>query len=564
MANWRLPTKAQVKALPHLLSPRERQLFVVFFVIFLIAFTWTAILIDRKYSTLIPANGGSLHEGSIGSPLKINPLLAISDVDRDLVDLVYAGLMRADGNGGLQTELAERYELSEDGLVYTFTLKENLYWHDGKRVTAKDVVFTINKVKTPAIGSPRRANWEGVEVRLVDDRTVEFVLQRPYAPFLENTALGILPEHIWESLTAEEFNLTDRNLSPIGAGPYKFENFKKRQNGTITSYKLKPFKDYLPHSPYLRKITFSFFPNTNDLISAYNSGKIDAMRVGPENIDRVESVKDLSRITLPKIFTVFFNQENSTALANDTVREALDLALNREALINAAVNGYAVPQHLPIFIDQVDFSATGSTTAALALLEDDGWEKGEDGLLSKTIKNNTTPLAFTLSTSNNSELVATAEELKRQWEDLGARVDIQLLELTDLEQTRIRPRQYEALLFGQIVGFHPDPFAFWHSSQRNDPGFNISLYANPSTDSIVENIRRNITPEERNEEFTNFATELMADRPAIFLYSPVEIYLIDKKIRGNETQRITLSSERFTLVEEWHRNTQSVWNIFLR
>lgn len=564
MANWRLPTKAQIKALPHLLSPRERQLFVGFFIIFIAAFVWTAVLIDRNYSTLIPGNGGSLHEGSIGSPLKINPLLAISDVDRDLVDLVYAGLMRADGNGGLDTELADRFELSEDGLIYTFTLKDNIFWHDGERVTADDVVFTINKVKNPAIGSPRRANWEGVSVNLIDDKTLEFALNRPYAPFLENTTLGILPQHIWEDLTPEEFNLTDRNLSPIGAGPYKFENFKKRQNGTITSYELRPFKDYLPHAPYLRKISFSFFPNSSDLISAYNSGKVDAMRVSPENIERVESVEDLSRITLPKIFTLFFNQENSTALANAAVREALDLSLNREELINAAVNGYAVPQHLPLFIDQEGFSATGSTTAALTLLTKNGWEMGEEGILEKTSKNNSTPLAFTLSTSNNPELVATAEELKRQWEAIGARVDIQILELTDLEQTRIRPRQYEALLFGQIVGFHPDPYAFWHSSQRNDPGFNIALYTNPSTDSIVEKIRTNISEEERQEKFVDFSTELMADRPAIFLYSPVEIYLIDQKVQGNEIHRITLGSERFSHIEDWHRNTQSVWNIFLR
>lgn len=563
MNNWRLPTKAQIKAIPHFFSPLEKKLFVGFFVLFVIAFAWAAIIVDRQFSTEIPARGGSFSEGVVGSPLKINPLLAISDVDRDLVDLVYAGLMRADGKGGLEPELAESFTLSEDGLTYTFVLKEGLRWHDGESVTAEDVLFTINRVKNPAIGSPKRANWEGVEVTLIDNRTIEFVLRRPYAPFLENTTLGILPQHVWSELTPEEFNLTERNLSPIGAGPYQFENFKKRQNGTITSYTLSSFDEYLPHEPYLRKITFYFYPNSAELIDAYNSGDIDAIRAHPENVDQVKSLDALTRITLPKIFTVFFNESNSSVLEDKAVREALDLAIDRDALIEAAVKGYAVPQELPLFIDAPDLIATSSPDRAREILEDAGWELAEGGIREKTSKNNSTLLGFTLSTSNNPELIATAEELKRQWEALGASVNIQILELADLEQTRIRPREYEALLFGQIVGFNPDPYAFWHSSQRNDPGFNITLYANPSIDSVVQTIRQNITAEERQEAYYEFAQELMTDRPGIFLYSPVEMYLIDERIKGNDTERITLSAERFSAIEDWHRNTQHIWNIFL-
>lgn len=130
--------------------------------------------IDRSLATEIPKRGGTLNEGIIGTPRFINPLLSLSDADRDLTNLIYSGLMRADEKGGLMPDLAERYDISDDGLSYTFILKDGLSWPDKYPITSDDVVFTIQMAKNPILKSSQRASWEGVEVEKVDDRTVAF------------------------------------------------------------------------------------------------------------------------------------------------------------------------------------------------------------------------------------------------------------------------------------------------------------------------------------------------------------------------------------------------------
>ena len=153
----------------HTLSARERfvlSIFVLAFVTSGIVLIWN---IQQEFLIEVPTEGGSLTEGVIGSPRFISPLLATSDTDRDLTTLVYSGLLRA-STSGLIPDLAESFSVSEDGLEYTFTLRENIKWHDGEPVTADDVVFTIEKAQDPTLRSPKRAVWEGVVVEKVDEQ----------------------------------------------------------------------------------------------------------------------------------------------------------------------------------------------------------------------------------------------------------------------------------------------------------------------------------------------------------------------------------------------------------
>jgi len=161
--------------------------------------------LEQRLLVAVPAEGGRLTEGAIGSPRFVNPLLAISDSDRDLTTLAYAGLMKEDGTGNLVPELAESYTESADGKTYTFVLRNGAKFSDGSNVTADDIVFTVEKAQDPALKSPEYANWSGVAVRAVDSRTVEFTLAKPYAPFMENTTLGIMPEHLWKDVADEDF-----------------------------------------------------------------------------------------------------------------------------------------------------------------------------------------------------------------------------------------------------------------------------------------------------------------------------------------------------------------------
>jgi peptide/nickel transport system substrate-binding protein len=159
-------------------------------------------------------------------------------------------------------------------------------------------------------------------------------------------------------------------------------------------------------------------------------------------------------------------------------------------------------------------------------------------------------------------LVRVAGIIKENWVELGARVEVRVFEIADLSQNVIRPRKYDTLLFGEVVGRDPDPFAFWHSSQRNDPGLNIALYTSRKVDKILEEARSSISPAIRKEKYEEFQGEIAQDVPAIFLYSPYYIYFIPKALEGFDTRHIVIPAERFTNISKWHFETKYVWKIF--
>ena len=161
--------------------------------VFLIATFLLLVRVSDRLLIEIPEKGGMVTEGIIGRPRFVNPIIAKSDADRDLAELIYSGLLRAEGNDSFVTDLASSYDISEDGLTYTFKLRNDLVWHDGQSVTSADVAFTIEKVKDQSlpIKSPRRASWEGVAVDTPDPLTVVFHIKQPYVAFLENATMGI-------------------------------------------------------------------------------------------------------------------------------------------------------------------------------------------------------------------------------------------------------------------------------------------------------------------------------------------------------------------------------------
>jgi peptide/nickel transport system substrate-binding protein len=211
----------------------------------------TSVMVD------VPANGGYLNEGIVGSPRFINPVLAISDLDHDLSVLIYSGLMKDGPSNSLTTDLAKSYEISSDGLTYTFTLKDNIYFHDGTKVTTDDVEFTINKIQDSTIKSPRRPAFYDVTVEKINDKQIKFILKKPYSPFLENLTVGILPKYLWNNLNSDEFPLSQYNLEPVGSGPYeisKVETAKKNALIIPSYYELVPFKKYASGAPFIDKI----------------------------------------------------------------------------------------------------------------------------------------------------------------------------------------------------------------------------------------------------------------------------------------------------------------------
>jgi len=563
------------------LSKAGQGLFMFLTAVLMLSAAALVYQLNDRLIVAIPGYGGGLTEGVVGSPRFINPLLAVSDADRDLSTLVYSGLLRATQEGEYVSDLAESYQVSPNGLEYTFTLRTDATFHDGTPVTADDVLFTVNKTQDPLIKSPARANWSGVLTEALDQHTIRFTLKSAYAPFVQNATLGILPKHLWQEVSSEEFPFSDLNTSPIGSGPFKVSDIARTASGIPSAYALSAFGGYTLGKPYFSYINLKFFQSEAALAQALSSGIVEAASgLSPEVLPPSSEVSVL-RAPLNRVFGVFFNQNQSEVLRDLDTRRALESSIDRDTLVSLVLQGFGTPLSGPIPPDILpgNTAATDTAPTAVATSSDrafaakkaliaKGWKESADGTLSKTTGKGasakTVTFAFSLSTGNVPELRAAAEYLRQEWTKAGAAVEVKIFDQGDLSQNVIRPRKYDALLFGEVVGRELDLFAFWHSSQRNDPGLNVALYANATADRVLEQLRGTSDDQERLKLYNQFVAELRKDIPAVFLYAPDFVYSIPKDIIGIKLGFIETPSDRFLSVSSWHRETDYVWPLFGR
>ncbi|MFZ2303476.1 MAG: ABC transporter substrate-binding protein [Minisyncoccia bacterium] len=562
-------------------SHRENQIF--FTAIGVLVGTAIVLLAGVNYSftVKVPADGGTIVEGVLNTPAHINPLLATSEVgteaDRDLSALIYSGLLRADGKSGFIPDLAERYDVSSNGLVYTFILKDNLIWHDGKKITANDVVFTVKTAQDGRIKSPKRASWDGVDVLLVDDLTVRFTLKKPYAPFIENTTMGILPEHIWKTIDYNRFDTNKYNREPIGSGPYKFNKIEtviKDGDELPVSYTLKSFSNFALGKPHINTVKFVFFKSEEALVQAVKAGSIGAINsISPESAKKLDALGyNIERTPLPRVLAVFFNQTEQTIFADPSVRKALTLAVDKKRIVDSVLSGYGVLLDSPLPPGTVGYKVANTEktheenlVSAREILEKASWKfASTTNSWTKKIKNETQTIRFDLATSEAIELKTVANELKSSWGELGVEVNVHIFATGDLKETIVRPRKFEALFFGQVLGQGGDPYPFWHSSQRLDPGLNVASYVNTKVDKILDDARAETSAEKRKKLYSSFNDEISKDMPAIFMYAPEFLYVVPKEVQGFSIGTITAPAERFLNIYEWYINTDNVWKIFVK
>lgn len=547
------------------MSLKEKILLSVLIFIFLGSLISWGFFYYFSKTEAIANYGGEYIEGIIGQPIHINPLLSQSnDVDEDMVRTIYDGLLEFDGQGNLIPGLAESYEISDDKLNYTFHLRKGVVWHDGEPFTSKDVLFTLNLISDPAYGSRMRSNWQGIEKNAPDDHTVVFNTKSPYAGFLKNNAtVGILPKHIWESVKSDSFHLAPQNMEPIGTGPYKYNSFQKDSSGNIISYKLVANPNYFLGKPYISKITFNFYIDEDSALDAYNRKEIIGIsNLAPQKLSGIKVQKSTAvrHSSIPRYFAVFLNQVKSVAIADNSVRSALNLGTDRNEIIEKVLYGSGKPVFTPILPGMVGYSEglgkiDYNPEKAKEVLENDGWKAGGDGFRRKDDK----ALEINLVTTDWEELEETAKLLKSQWEKIGIKTNISSLSFSDVQQNYIRPREYDALLFGQVVGADPDPYSFWHSSNKKDPGANLSMFGDSETDKLIEDGRIEFDQEKRAATYKNFQEKLVAEIPAIFLYSPEYVRPMNKKIKGVETDHLISTSTRFSNINQWYISTKRIW-----
>jgi peptide/nickel transport system substrate-binding protein len=219
-------------------SATEKVVFGFVCIVFIISGLILAHKALNIFKIDMPKYSGTIEEGIVGLPRLINPVLATSEADKDISSIVFSGLMKYD-NGKMVPDIAKSWTVSEDGLVYDFILRDDVYFHDNTKLTSDDVIFTIQKIQDPVIKSPRRADWQNISVKKISDFEIQFLLKQPYSPFITITSVGILPKHIWSNVSDEEFVFSSLNTKPIGSGPFKYEDVSMNKGGVLTRIGLK-------------------------------------------------------------------------------------------------------------------------------------------------------------------------------------------------------------------------------------------------------------------------------------------------------------------------------------
>ena len=557
-------------------TPLERMIFLAALALAVISVLALVYRINESFLVSVPTEGGTFNEGVVGTPRFVNPLLATSDEDRDLTALVYRGLMKTDASGAIVPDLATSYTVSPDGLTYTFTLGDAKF-QDGTPLTSDDVVFTVTSAQDATLKSAQQVAWEGVLAKAPDAHTVTFTLKQPFAPFLESTTLGILPKHIWSTIPYENWAYSDYNAAKaVGDGLYEIKSVKLDKSGVPSYYDLAAVRAKGSEMPRIGTIRMHFYPSESALMAAYQGGGLDAIGgIDPADATTLQKGGGTTVMIaqLPRVFGLFFNASQAPIFADASVRKAVSLAIDKDSVVASVLSGYGttdagpIPASSPLAAGGTVASAptAGDNAAAKALLEKDGWKLNASGVYQKVIsKKETETLSFEIATNDTPELTEAVNSIVTDLAKAGIQATAKVYETGSLNQDIIRPRKFQALFFGEVVSSQSDLYAFWDSSQRNDPGLNITGYANSSVDKLLESGLATLDPAKEATTYATVQKDIEADTPAVFIYSPSYIYAVRSGLTGITLGHVSTPDDRFADIANWYITTDKVWKIFVK
>jgi len=537
-------------------NKREKLFSIIFISIAVISLYF---VIFNKQTIGENKNSVAYTEGVVGEIKHLNPVFTeFSEADSDISSLIFTSLVKYNPQDKMFEEDLATHTLSEDQLTYTFTLKNDIYWHDGTPVSADDIYFTFAEViQNDDFTNPiLKSNFEGVKIEQTDSRTVTFTLNSPNSFFFTALTVGILPKHILGEVPVSELDTDDFNKMPIGTGPYKVSSPYIKNDDGSTSVELTVFKDYYSQKPTIENIRFISYP-TSEILAANRSVWNGAARIKQSQLESIDTT-DLvvNKYELPQYTALFLNTD-SPYLAKNKERLAISKAIDKQAILDAT--GFTKQIDTPLLeLNQEDWIHSFDQEEAAGALYDSGWSLNE-GDTYRTNGDETYSLRLVrrdFSTTNELQeesMRITSELVQSQLKQIGVEVLIESYPINELQQI-IVDRDYDMLLYGQSLGYNLDIFSYWHSSQANENRFNLSNYQNPKADFLMESIRGTFDLEEKQELLESLAKIIEEDIPAVFLYTPSYYYLTDVKLTGVNLENVLLPRDRFANIDLWSFN----------
>ncbi|HHY11681.1 MAG TPA: hypothetical protein GX529_03530 [Firmicutes bacterium] len=484
--------------------------------------------------------GGSITYGMSGDPVIFNPILYTDSPSSFVIGRVYSGLVRANEDLEMIPDLAESWSFSDDGLVWTFKLREDARFHDGEPLTSADVKYTYDAIKHPDYTGIRATNFRSVEkIEAPDPYTVVFYLSEPFAPMITYLGYGILPKHIFEQTSIKEMKENEANMEPVGTGPYKFVEWQRGQHLILEAN-----EDYYGEGPFIEQVIIKFYQDEQVMLAALEKGDIDYMgSIPPDDIERVvaEYSDRLEFAELPANgYTYIGLKQNHPILKDVTVRKALVYGLNRHAIVDDILLGYGTVMNANIppvswaYAEGELEDYAYNPEKAKELLEGAGWVEGPDGIRVKDGER----LSFTLITDSGSKLYESIMMIVQEdWENIGVEMKPEFIEWSVLCDQYLDVAQFEAYMLGWSLGLDPDFFNTFHSAAAVDEegnlvGFNDVEFKSERLDELLEDGRREMDQEKRKEIYVEAQRIINDELPYVFLYTRNYVAAIDKKIKG--------------------------------
>jgi peptide/nickel transport system substrate-binding protein len=531
-------------------------------------------------ATLSPLSQAKTYsEGVVGELKHLNPVFTeFSEADTDACSLIFSGLAKYNAATGEFDEDIATHTLSEDQKTYTFTLKNDVYWQDGTEVTSDDIYFTFAEVIQSADfeNTVLKSNFDGVEIEQTNSRTVTFTLNQPNYFFFTSLTVGLLPKHILGEVPVSDLDTHEFNKMPMGTGPYMVTDPYEVFPDGSTSVTLAVSSDYYGETPSIESLRFVAYPSVDQLIEN-RSVWHGAARIRASQLDDITDLENLVsyQYELPQYTALFLNTD-ADFLSQNKERLGIAKAIDKTEILESI--DYKVAVDTPLMqLNQDEWLHISDQEEAMGALFDAGWtmsepEDSESSDDSETSDESSEEVSenyrtnedgetmtlrlvrrdFTGSNESQEETMAmTAHIIQEQLEDVGVEVIIETYSLTDL-QTIITERDYDMLLYGQSLGYNLDTFSYWHSSQADDSGLNLSNYQNAKADFYIESIRAAFDAEERQELLEGLASIMAADIPAVFLYTPSYYYLVDKNLIGLTFENLLRPRDRFSNIAQWN------------
>jgi peptide/nickel transport system substrate-binding protein len=516
---------------------------------------WQSGVASQAYTAPVASEGGVYTEGIFGAIDTMNPLFVTTPAERSASRLLFANLLTYDEKNDLVGELAQSWEVDSSGKVYTLRLKDNAKWQDGVQITADDALFTFNLIKNADTRSPLYASWRNIGVEKVDKLTIKFTLPVSYAAFTSSLVMGILPHHVLKDVHPSQMRTDGYNRAPkVANGAFQFQDLTSvdiDRNHYLVRMTANP--SFVMGKPKLTGFQLHAYKDSEDMPQAFVSQEVAGLNnIGINQIGSLGNAQNYTRIDAPLYNGVYaFLRTDAPFFSDVRVRQALQSATSQDSILKLFGNHVEALEG-PLLPGQIGYredvkQPEQNLEKAKQLLDAAGWMARPDGKREK----NGEPLKIRVVTVNSGNYPAVAEEVMRQWGQIGVEFDSLVVKAEDVQQNIIIPRAYDVLIYEIAIGRDPDVFAYWHSSQANTVGLNLSNYKSPKVDDELDSARTRLDTTLREAKYRLFVQQWVNEVPAIALYRPALTYVQNKNVVTFKARPLVDSTDRYFNVRAW-------------